>query len=474
MKKNVFFVDSFHNPGISPYQAHNLFNQKHTPSFIFEQNTSINKENRMGYVCISPEKILRTGKREGLGEIDPFKLINDELLVRKNSTIIPNSEDIKEIYFSGAFGYLSYECFKYIEPSIKNIKTSKIYTPEAGFIFAKELLVFDNKKNLIYLIIKKEKNRTEEYIKKRQLEIKKKILNTKQIKKYSKKTNSYIHKSNISTKKFKEMISIAINEINNGELIQVVLSRRSEIKIHCNPDLIYFELKKINFSPYTYFLNFGDFQIIGASPELMSKTKNKKTEIHPIAGTYPRDLIPQKDKINEKNMLVSEKENAEHLMLVDLARNDLGKVCTPGTVMVENFMSVERYSHVMHLVSKVSGILKENFSGIDALKSGFPIGTLTGAPKIRAIKMAGELEPEGRGPYCGAIGWFENINNIDTGTLIRSIIIKKDKAHIHGGAGIVSESSPSREYEETEHKIQACLQAIKIANRKSDTYRKNK
>ena len=171
------------------------------------------------------------------------------------------------------------------------------------------------------------------------------------------------------------MISTAINEINNGELIQVVLSRRSEIKIHCNPDLIYFELKKINFSPYTYFLNFGDFQIIGASPELMSKTKNKKTEIHPIAGTYPRDLIPQKDKINEKNMLTSEKENAEHLMLVDLARNDLGKVCTPGTVVVENFMSVERYSHVMHLVSKVSGILKENFSGIDALKSGFPIGT---------------------------------------------------------------------------------------------------
>ena len=196
----------------------------------------------------------------------------------------------------------------------------------------------------------------------------------------------------------------------------------------------------------------------------MSRTKSNITEIHPIAGTYPRDTNKNNDKCNEKNMLLSEKEKAEHLMLVDLARNDLGKICEIGSVKVEKFMSVEKYSHVMHLVSKVTGLLGENFSGIDALKSGFPIGTLSGAPKIRAIELANDLEPEGRGPYCGAIGWFENLYNIDTGTLIRSIIIKKQKAFINGGAGIVSESSPKKEYKETENKILACIQAINIAN----------
>ncbi|MQG47548.1 MAG: anthranilate synthase component I family protein [SAR202 cluster bacterium] len=211
-------------------------------------------------------------------------------------------------------------------------------------------------------------------------------------------------------------------------------------------------------------MDLGDFQIVGASPELMSRTINRKSEIHPIAGTFPRNSIIEIDKNNELQMLLSEKEKSEHIMLVDLARNDLGRVCKPGSIEVGKLMSVEKYSHVMHLVSKVSGLLLDHVSGIDALKSGFPMGTLTGAPKIRAIKLASELESEGRGPYCGTIGWFGSNGNVDTGTLIRSVIVKQGKGHIQVGAGIVFDSSPPSEYNETQYKANACLRAVAAAH----------
>ena len=468
MKRHIYYVKRFINPGVSAVDVHNLLANPKSASFIFEQNYKQKNisDNKLGYVCISAEKIIRTGKKELLGETDPFKIISKELNERIKHKLIPAYKDLNEAFYSGGFGYISYECFKYIEPTINNIKDTKTYTPESGFIFPKELLIFDNKKLYIYIVCLKQ-NRLKKEIKKRQKEIQEKIiyLSKNLNKKNSSSNESKIkYKSNIGIKKYIQMVKNAIYEINNGELIQVVLSRKAEMKIMCDPSSIYRELKKINFSPYTYYVNFVDFQIIGASPELMSRTKSNITEIHPIAGTYPRDTNKNNDDYNEKNMLLSEKEKAEHLMLVDLARNDLGKICEIGSVKVEKFMSVEKYSHVMHLVSKVTGLLGENFSGIDALKSGFPIGTLSGAPKIRAIELANDLEPEGRGPYCGAIGWFENLYNIDTGTLIRSIIIKKQKAFINGGAGIVSESSPKKEYKETENKILACIQAINIAN----------
>ena len=478
MRHHIYYVKRFKNPGVSAVDVHNLLANPKSASFIFEQNYKQKNlsDQKLGYVCISAEKVLRTGKKELFGETDPFKIISKELNKRIKNNLIPKYKDLNEAFYSGGFGYISYECFKYIEPTISNIKDTKIYTPESGFIFPKELLVFNNNNNYIYIICLKQ-NYLKKQIQNRQKEIEEKIicLSKKSNINVSSSNESKIkYKSNIELEKFIQMVKDAIYEINNGELIQVVLSRKAEMKIKCDPSSIYRELKKINFSPYTYYVNFVDFQIVGASPELMSRTKIKRTEIHPIAGTYPRDINKNNDNYNEKNMLLSEKENSEHLMLVDLARNDLGKICEIGSVKVEKFMSVEKYSHVMHLVSKVTGSLRKNFTGIDALKSGFPIGTLSGAPKIRAIELANDLEPEGRGPYCGAIGWFENLYNIDTGTLIRSIIIKKQKAFINGGAGIVSESSPRKEYKETENKILACIQAINIANNISTNIKKSK
>jgi anthranilate synthase component 1 len=270
-------------------------------------------------------------------------------------------------------------------------------------------------------------------------------------------------------KTFPDMARKALKAIREGELVQVVLGQRVETDTTANPIDIYEQLSAMNSSPYMYMLDLGDMQLIGASPELLLRSTNGKASVHPIAGTRPRGTTAEEDLQYEADLLSNEKESAEHVMMVDLARNDLGRVSKPGTVQVKSLKQVERYSHVMHLVSRVEGRLAAGKDGIDAFESGFPIGTLSGAPKIRSIQLIAELESEGRGPYCGGIGWFGQNGDIDTGTIIRSIVLRDGTAHVQGGAGIVFDSDPEAENRESIQKAKAPLLAIARAEAISES-----
>ena len=266
--------------------------------------------------------------------------------------------------------------------------------------------------------------------------------------------------SNLSQAEFEAGVSQAKEHIYAGDIIQVVLSQRLARPTCATPFATYRALRSINPSPYMYYLHLGDFYIVGASPELLVRVENDVVSNHPIAGTRPRGKDGAEDLALEEELRNDEKECAEHIMLVDLGRNDIGRISEPGTVEVTQLMDVERYSHVMHLVSHVQGKLRTGLSQFDALRACFPAGTVSGAPKIRAMEIIAELERDKRGPYAGAVGYFDFSGNMDTAITIRTIIIKDNTAYIQAGCGIVADSIPEREYQESLSKAQALLTAI--------------
>ncbi|HZU04840.1 MAG TPA: anthranilate synthase component I [Chloroflexota bacterium] len=269
--------------------------------------------------------------------------------------------------------------------------------------------------------------------------------------------------SNLSRTEFEARVVRAKEYIAAGDIIQVVLAQRFWRPTRVAPFAVYRALRTINPSPYMYFLDWGDFQLVGASPELLVLVENGLAMTHPIAGTRPRGETPERDAALAEELRANEKERAEHLMLVDLGRNDLGRVCVPGTVRVAQFMEVERYSHVMHLVSQVVGRLRPDLRPVDALRACFPAGTVSGAPKIRAMEIIAELEPERRGPYAGAVGFFGYDGSLEAAITIRTLVLKDGVAHISAGAGIVADSVPAAEYEETVNKARAAERALVLA-----------
>jgi anthranilate synthase component 1 len=248
--------------------------------------------------------------------------------------------------------------------------------------------------------------------------------------------------------------------ITAGDILQVVLSQRFSRPTIAHPLSIYRALRAINPSPYMYYLQLGDCHIVGASPEMLVRVEDGVVSTHPIAGTRPRGRDPVEDQALEQDLRRDEKELAEHVMLLDLGRNDIGRVSQPGTVQAGQLMEVERYSHVMHLVSHVSGRLRDGLSHYDALRACFPAGTVSGAPKIRAMEIIAELENDRRGPYAGAVGYFSLSGNLDTAITIRTIVMKDGVAHVQAGGGIVYDSVPERERQETVNKAKALLTAI--------------
>jgi anthranilate synthase component 1 len=251
--------------------------------------------------------------------------------------------------------------------------------------------------------------------------------------------------------------------IHAGDAFQVVLSQRFERPVAVSGFSIYRGLRAVNPSPYMYYISFRDFEVVGSSPEPLVTVSGRRAETRPIAGTRPRGATPAEDGLLAEEMLKDEKERAEHVMLVDLGRNDLGRVCRPGTVRVESFMEVERYSHVMHMVSAVSGELEGGVGAMDALRAVFPAGTVSGAPKIRAMEIIDELEPFRRGPYAGAIGYLSYSGDLDSCIYIRTILVRNGRAYVQAGAGIVADSNPESEYRETQNKAGAMLRAIELA-----------
>jgi anthranilate synthase component 1 len=273
--------------------------------------------------------------------------------------------------------------------------------------------------------------------------------------------------ANMSRDDFLRSVERAREYIIAGDAIQIVLSQRLSRPTHAQPFEVYRALRAINPSPYMYYLRLGDAHIVGSSPEMLVRVEDGVVTTHPIAGTRPRGGDAAEDAALEAELRADEKERAEHTMLLDLGRNDIGRVASPGSVQVDCCMEVERYSHVMHLVSHVSGRLRDGLSCFDALRACFPAGTVSGAPKIRATEIIAELEPDKRGPYAGAVGYFDLRGNLDTAITIRTVIMKDGVAHVQVGAGIVYDSVPEREYEETLNKAGALLRAIDQAEEKA-------
>lgn len=269
--------------------------------------------------------------------------------------------------------------------------------------------------------------------------------------------------SSMSHAEFIQAVQRAQEYVRAGDVVQAVVSQRLSIKTTADPFDIYRALRIINPSPYMYYLRLGDFQVVGSSPEVLVRLEEGRIDLRPIAGTRPRGQSDAEDLAMEQELLGDPKERAEHIMLVDLGRNDVGRVAEVGSVIVSELMTVERYSHVMHIVSNVKGMLAEGYDAFDLLRACFPAGTVSGAPKIRAMEIIEELEPVRRGPYAGAVGYFGFSGNMDTCITIRTVVITDGTAHVQVGAGIVADSDPEREYEETMNKAKGMLKAIEMA-----------
>lgn len=371
-------------------------------------------------------------------------------------------------FSGGAVGYIGYNAVRFFE-DIPQKLPNDLGLPDVYFMITDTLIIFDHIQHVIKVVtnakIDKEPGKVyDEAIKKIEGLIEKiKRHRPPGMVELQREIPKVKVSSNLKKSEFEEMVARAKEYIRAGDIIQVVLSQRFKVKINCDPFNIYRALRSVNPSPYMYYLKGDDFHIIGSSPELLVRCEGGIVETRPIAGTRPRGLTEKEDARLEKELLSSPKERAEHIMLVDLGRNDLGRVCQSGSVKVTDFMVVERYSHVMHIVSNVVGKLRKDKDAFDVLSSAFPAGTVTGAPKIRAMEIIDELENLGRGPYSGAVGYFSFSGNLDSAITIRTVIVKGDTAYIQAGAGIVADSVPEREYQETVNKAKGMIKAIELA-----------
>ena len=365
-------------------------------------------------------------------------------------------------------GFFSYDIIRYIE-KIPNNCVDDLNLPDVRIIRPTSLIIHDNvKKKIFYIVNCYYDEKISNYHNKLR-KIKHELINLKKsaqynpgnsLKVYSKQNKVAKIKSNLSKKYFKNMISKAKNYIKKGDIFQVVLSQRFEANLTKHPIEIYKKLRITNPSPFMYFFNFNDFQIIGSSPEILVRLRNGEVTIRPIAGTRPRGKNKLMDLYYKKDLLKDKKELAEHLMLLDLGRNDVGKISKINSVKVTEKFKVEKYSHVMHIVSNVKGIFNKKNTKIDTLLSGFPAGTVSGAPKIRAMEIIDELEKSKRKIYAGGIGYFSANNDFDTCIALRTALVKNNKFYIQAGAGIVADSIAEKEYQETIDKAKALINAL--------------
>jgi anthranilate synthase component 1 len=376
-------------------------------------------------------------------------------------------------FTGGAVGYLSYEAIRVFEPRVGEAGGSGLGLPLGNFVLVDGLLVFDHLARTIKVVSHLRLDGPGD-LERRYAEALAKI--DALVERLRQPMPALPHggpavatpavdraRPNTTPERYRSMVERAKEYIAAGDIFQVVLSQRVDVETPAHPFTIYRALRTINPSPYMFYLDFGDHQIVGASPELLVRLEGRTLTNHPIAGTRPRGVTPEEDRANEADLLADEKERAEHIMLVDLGRNDVGRVAVPGSVRVPNLMSVERYSHVMHIVSNVEGELEPNLTGLDALRACFPAGTVSGAPKVRAMEIIAELETDRRGPYAGAVGYLDFAGGMDTAIALRTMVVKDGVASMQAGGGIVADSTPDGEYAESHHKMRGPLRAIELA-----------
>jgi anthranilate synthase component 1 len=375
--------------------------------------------------------------------------------------------------FCGGFvGYIGYDMVRFFE-RIPDKNPDDVSVPDCVFMLSETLLIFDHVNRRIKIVssampkshaepeLKRAYEAAVKKIRGIEISLKKPLGVSTPMKKKRRAPAAVV--SNMTRPDFKKIVTKAKEYIKNGDIIQVVLSQRFQTKLEHEPFDIYRSLRAVNPSPYMFFLKMRDVILVGSSPELLVRCEDGLAATRPIAGTRPRGKNEAQDEALARELLGDAKEKAEHLMLVDLGRNDLGRVCDYGTVKVEEFMTIEKYSHVMHLVSNVRGRLHKNKDALDALVACFPAGTLSGAPKIRAMEIIDELENARRGPYGGAVAYLSFSGNLDSCIIIRTMVIKDQQIYMQAGAGIVADSDPDTEYNETVNKARALLEAVKQA-----------
>ncbi len=442
------------------------------PAFLLESVEGGENVSRYSFIGCNPRKILQAAP----GAADPLAALQQELAQYK-PVAVPGLPP----FTGGAVGYLGYEFIHTVEKTVPLAAKDELGVPMMWFMFCDSVLAFDRAHQTMRLIVNAhipstgsgqadidagaaydaacaELARMQVALAQPTPLLPAALGDTGPVQ---------VPAGNFTQAAFEQMVDGSKEFIRAGDIFQIVLSQRFTREFRKSPLDLYRALRTVNPSPYMFLLETGDFALVGASPEVHVRLTGQKVEIRPIAGTRPRGKTSAEDVALEKDLLADEKELAEHLMLVDLARNDIGRVCSYGTIKVPEFKTIERYSHVMHIVSQVEGQLAPERSAFDLMRATFPAGTVSGAPKIRAMQLISKMEGTQRGSYAGALGYFSYDGNLDSCITLRTALVKDGKVHIQAGAGVVADSVPAAEYQETINKASALFKAINLADRLS-------
>ncbi|KAI8909968.1 ADC synthase [Powellomyces hirtus] len=453
---------------ITPVSAYLRLAENSDYSFLFESVTGGEKISRYSFLGASPYKVIRTGEKETV-KGDPLLVVEKEL---ENIRYVPVA-GLPE-FTGGAIGYMAYDCVQYFEPRTARKLRDPIGIPDAILMFCDTIVVFDHLHHVMKVVSHFRVDNTDG--EDHQIELEYARVTAELDKVIQSFKNEHIpmpcqppivlnqpSESNVGKEGYEGFVKKLKHHITEGDIIQAVPSQRMKKKTSLHPFNAYRKLRSVNPSPYMFYVDVKDFQIVGASPEMLIKVENNIIYTHPIAGTRKRGRTPEEDEALAADLLGDLKERSEHIMLVDLGRNDVNRICDPSTVKVDSLMHIERYSHVMHIVSNVSGKLRPDKTGFDAFRSIFPAGTVSGAPKVKAMELIYELEGEKRGIYAGAVGYFAYSGGMDTAIAIRTMLFKDGHVYLQAGAGIVYDSVPVSEWEETVNKLKSNVTAIETA-----------
>ena len=446
-------------------------------SFLLESVIGGERFGRYSFIGLPARSIVRAS---GFGDAARTEVVTDGQVVETHTG---NPLDVIEAYqkrfkvalspglprfCGGLAGYFGYDAVRYIEPKLATTcPPDALGTPDILLMHCEELAVIDNLSGKLYLIVYADPAQPEAYSK-----AKKRLKTLREQLRYSvaapqvKATTNYPAERSFAKADYLASIERAKELIAAGDFMQVQVGQRISKRYTESPLSLYRAVRSLNPSPYMIYFDFGDFHVVSASPEILVRQEHTpegaKVTIRPLAGTRPRGATPEADKATEVELVNDPKERAEHVMLIDLARNDIGRIAKTGSVKVTEAFAVERYSHVMHIVSNVEGILKDGVTGMDVLKATFPAGTLTGAPKVHAMELIDQLEPVKRGIYGGACGYISYAGDMDLAIAIRTAIVKDQMLHVQAAAGVVADSVPEMEWKETEHKARALLRASEL------------
>jgi anthranilate synthase component I len=435
------------------------------PAFLLESAEQGKRFGRYSFIGVRPREVLRWDLGDGG---DPYALAAAAVGRYSQAPL----EGLPP-FSGGAVGYFGYDLVRSVEP-LAPPGPDTLGLPDMALMLTDLLVIFDNLKHTVTILVNVKLepggDAPAAYAQAQQAieEVRERLAAPLPLAPLRPPRPLPQFESNMTRERFEGNVARIIDYIYAGDAFQVVPSQRWSAPVDVSAFSIYRGLRAVNPSPYMYFLDFGDFQVSGASPEPLITVSGREVTTRPIAGTRPRGADAAQDARLEAELLADEKERAEHMMLVDLGRNDLGRVCEYGSVRVQTLMAVEQYSHVMHLVSAVSGTLREDVGAMDALRATLPAGTLSGAPKVRAMQIIDELEPVKRGGYGGAIGYLSYDGDLDTAIHIRTVVVKDGVAHVQAGGGTVADASPAREFLESESKAKAVLRAIELAGAQVD------